>query len=895
MSLPQASHTTGLRGARFSPPRAPATMVERAHLLGLIGESVAQLTLICAPAGFGKSTLMQQLRRRFQARGIATVWLQVERADNQLGRFLQSLKGAIQTAFGEPVASPSMETPATNANPVQGRAADLIERLSLSDAPIALFFDDLELIVDESVWAFLQRLLADLDMHHRVVLASRTKPPLALGRLRAYGQLLELDQAELRFTPEETQTFLERQNIGVAAIRALQQHTEGWPAALQLAAIAVNGRYGSDALRAISGASASVAEYLAQEVLDSRPGPQRDFLLRSAVLGQFCAELCDAALERGDSNEMIAQIVRDNLLLVPIDAEERWYRYHPLFADFLRVRMAQERQGELQPLHRRAACWTSAHGFMNEAITHALSAKDHMFAADLLAASAMDNLHSGRVADTAHAIALLPDAEVYRRPALLRAAAFAAIFAHRYDAARRYMDVIERADEVGTDGDDEIVAMRLMMLGWTDGIPDLLRAVDELRNRSSHFGRFTAGLASNASAFCHLALGRYDEAQRALAQAREACEPIDALYVLSYSACFAAAIELNLGQVAAARATLERAFNRAIAGGERYGGAGAVVATYLAECLYEANALDACQALVDDYMPIVIETGMPDHLIVLHRIAARLHFLRGHGDDGQSLLVQLGEIGARRGLRRLTAAAWLERSYASLRSNNNEGARRALAAGSDAALWDSFGAFNPHAGEIDDVMIAGLRLRQATGDSNETVPEIRAERQRAEAVGRRRRALRLLFLEAQALESGGRRREASAAFDEAVMRAADGGMVRVLADESWATEPLVVRSAVMREPRTVGLLRELKEPIAAMTTTALRDRRAEVTGNAVRLTTREVQILRLIWKGGSNKAIARDLFLTENTIETHLRRIYEKLGTRKRTQAAAIAREAGAI
>jgi LuxR family transcriptional regulator, maltose regulon positive regulatory protein len=892
MLFSSAGQAASLRRARFSPPRAPSVAIERAELVARIDESDAQVTLICAPAGFGKSTLMQQLRKHVLARGLAVIWLRLERDDNDLGCFLRSLTAATNLALGEAAHDEPLDRNAISSVSVQGIGADFIDRLSLSDVAVTVFLDDLELIVGEEVWTYVQRLLADLDTRHRVVLASRTMPRLALGRIRADGRLLELGQAELRFTSEESRAYLERQSIPAPALRALQQHAEGWPAALQLAVVALNGKSGRgpDALPAFSGTHASVAEYLAQEVLDSCPPSQRDFLLRSAVLGEFCAELCDAVLERTDSAEMIAQITRANLLLSPIDAEQCWYRYHPLFSDFLQASLQREAKDQFRALHRRAATWTADHGFISEAVAHALSAQDEELAADLLAASAMDSLRSGRVADTAAAIAALPDAAVRRRPALLRAAAFAAIFAHRYDAARRYMEIIETAD----DGDDEVAAMRLMLCGWSDRMPELLREVEALDGKPSRFGPFTAGLASNARAFCDIALGRYVEAQGHLAQARRACEPINALYVLSYAASFAASIELTLGDVAAARGILDDAMKRAIAGGQRYGSSGAVVATYLIELLYEANELDACQAFVDDYLPIVTETGLPDHLILLYRIAARLQFLHGRREAGYATLLRLYEIGGRRGLPRLTAAGWLERSHAALRGGDVDGARRALATANDHVLWASFGALNPQASEIEDVMMAELRLKLATGEAATALPSLRAALQQAESAGRRRRALRLLFLEAQALEAVGRRREASATFDQVVKRAADSGMKRVLCDDVWAVNALVGRSAVTGDMH-VALLRELGTPLISSSAVTRQEASGGSAGTSFHLTTRESQILRLVWKGGSNKAIARDLFLTENTIETHLRRIYEKLGTRKRTQAAALAREAGAI
>jgi LuxR family transcriptional regulator, maltose regulon positive regulatory protein len=196
-----------------------------------------------------------------------------------------------------------------------------------------------------------------------------------------------------------------------------------------------------------------------------------------------------------------------------------------------------------------------------------------------------------------------------------------------------------------------------------------------------------------------------------------------------------------------------------------------------------------------------------------------------------------------------------------------------------------------HASEVEDVTIAEIRLCLASGETRQALAQAQSARGIAEAAGRRRRALRLQFLEAQSLGSLGRGREAGALLDLVVAAAIEGGMARILLDECWATDSLIARAQSTEDVRVTTLLRLMGEPIAAADASAGHGRATA----AFRLTSREAQILRLVWKGSSNKAIARDLFLTENTVETHLRRIFGKLGTRNRTQAATLAREAGAI
>ena len=455
--------------------------------------------------------------------------------------------------------------------------------------------------------------------------------------------------------------------------------------------------------------------------------------------------------------------------------------------------------------------------------------------------------------------------------------------------------MLERTGDTEDSADDDLFAMRLMLLAWTDRIPEMYESVSQAGAQAGRFSPFTAGLANNASAYCNIALGRHLDAERNLARARQACEPIHALYVLNYSACFEAEIELIRGNAVQARMLLDTAMNRAVAEGQRHGSSGAVVATHLAELRYEANELDACEVLVNDYLPIIVETGLPDHLITIHRLAARLHFHFGRPQAGYARLAELNEIGNRRGIARLCAASWLERAYAALRSNDREEARRSFTLGTEGSVWERFDQFQPFANDIEDPLIARLRLELVLGAGEPTLPLLEVELRKAEAAHRQRRALRLRFLQAQILETLGRRRESIDAFDSAVAGAGARGLVRTLADENWATRSLVRCSSVAEDARAAVLLREL-DSRRDLSPRTVDNPLAYGAPNALsRLSNREVQVLRLVGKGHSNKVIAHELFLSENTIETHLRRIYEKLGTHNRTQAAALAREEGAI
>jgi LuxR family maltose regulon positive regulatory protein len=436
--------------------------------------------------------------------------------------------------------------------------------------------------------------------------------------------------------------------------------------------------------------------------------------------------------------------------------------------------------------------------------------------------------------------------------------------------------------------------MRLMLLGWTDQVEKVAETVDRAVRAPRTSDAFTAGLTLNAVAFIDATQGRHVKAQEALAQCRALCEPIHAIYVLSYAASFQAAIELVCGNVMECRQLLTRAMDRVVDAGQRYSSAGAVVATYLAEALYEQNELEACRALLADFLPIIADTGMPDHLIIAHRTCARIHFKSNERDEAFARLAALDELGATRGIPRLRAAAWLEKGHLFLLDGDTENAGRVIRVGLGDPAWAALSRFELHAHDIEPPEIGRIRLLLARGESSIAQRAIESALDKAHTALRMRRCLRLRFLQGVAMDAQGRHAQADESLLAVLKETRARQLIRVIADEPSATAALWDRLARATPQADRAWIRDMA--LASARREGPSPGAASSSGPAASpLSSRETQILRLVAAGQSNKQVARSLFLTENTVESHLRRINAKLGTRTRTQALAKAREIGTI
>jgi LuxR family transcriptional regulator, maltose regulon positive regulatory protein len=428
-------------------PHVRSEHVPRRDLLAVLRSSSCRLTVLAAPPGFGKTTLLGEWAATED--GPAVAWLSLDEDDNDPARFFAYMVAALRRI--EP------ELGRRSLAALRSPGADLVEvvlPLFLNDLvgldrEVVLVVDDYHLIANPEIHEAIAYLIERSPDGFRFVLATREDPPLPLGRLRARGELGELRARELRFSDEETAAFLtEALSLELSAedVARLQARTEGWPAALYLAALSFRGRPDASALiERFAGDDRYLVDYLTAEVLARQPPELRSFLLRTSILKRFCGSLCDSVAGRENSAALLAELERSNLLLVPLDTKRDWYRYHHLFGELLQHELAASDSEVLPTLHRRASAWYRDAGLIVDAADHATAAGDFDAAVELAGSHYEYFLSQGQLATVMRWIDALPEAVTAQDWLLCYAASVITAHAGRLDEAERWLDLAEGA------------------------------------------------------------------------------------------------------------------------------------------------------------------------------------------------------------------------------------------------------------------------------------------------------------------------------------------------------------------------------------------------------------------------------------------------------------------
>ncbi|MGD9030722.1 MAG: LuxR family transcriptional regulator, partial [Anaerolineae bacterium] len=456
--------STQLLQTRLHITQPRPNLVPRPHLIERLDSGLSlgrRLTLLSAPAGFGKTTLLSEWAAGAEQ---AVAWLSLDEGDNDPALFLAYLMAALQGA--DPSIGRSVQAMLQSPQPPPPEAllTGLINDIAAAPDPFLLVLDDYHLIHTLPIHQQLAFLLEHQPAHMHLVIASREDPPLPLSRLRARAQMVEIRQADLTFTPVEAAAFLRRTmglELSAADVATLQRRTEGWVAGLQLAALSVRGS--DDAERLIgsfAGSHRYILDYLVEEVFSGQPDHIRGFLLKTSILDRFTAALCDAvrfgdsdaaAAERVSSREILLELDHANLFMVPLDACRKWYRFHRLFADLLRQQLRRaDFDVPVSELHRRASRWYEAEGFQSDAVKHALAARDWERAAGLILGAEDRMLRRGEVVTLLGWLQALPDEALRSHLQLYLSTSWALILTGQLDAAESTLAAAERvAQDIG--------------------------------------------------------------------------------------------------------------------------------------------------------------------------------------------------------------------------------------------------------------------------------------------------------------------------------------------------------------------------------------------------------------------------------------------------------------
>jgi LuxR family maltose regulon positive regulatory protein len=512
-------------GTKLNAPTGARRRVPRGELVQrLVSSGPRRLTLLDAPAGWGKSTLLAEWAAHpSETRGFA--WFTIDRTDNDPVRFWAYAIEALRTVAPTVGSASLAALGVSGTDPVEVVLPPLINELAALDECLVLVLEDYHLVESNHVHAGVAFLLEHLPKPLELAMATRLDPPLPLARLRARGELLEVRAAELRFNETEAEELLRAavgDGLAGVDVERLVVRTEGWAAGLYLAALSLAGRSDPSAfIEAFAGDDRHIVDYLGGEVLDGLEPETRAFLLRTSILERLSAPLCDHLLETTDAHERLLEIERANLFLVPLDARREWYRYHHLFGDLLRHELDRTRRGEIHELHRRAGTWLAINGAVDEAICHTLSSGDDGGAARLVCEQWRAPFNRGELQTVDRWLDDLPEALVASEPDLCLARAWVAMDQGRAREAEKW-------------------------LGGAAGAPEgvVLHAV-----------------------LC-FKLGKIDHVERIAREALEAA-PVDSPLGLPVAHCILGISLYFRGELEEAAASLDEAVRLAVAGGNR--------------------------------------------------------------------------------------------------------------------------------------------------------------------------------------------------------------------------------------------------------------------------------------------------------------------------------------
>jgi len=871
---------------KFHIPPRHVGLVARPRLLEQLNTALSEgcrLTIVSAPAGYGKTTLVAEwlanLQSDIENPRSKISWLSLDEVDNDPIRFMRYFLSAfwrVDETLGAH-ARPFLEMPGL---PLPNLLDDLLNDLAAMDTPLLLVIDDYHVISNPQIHRSLEYFIDHQPTFTHLVLTTRTDPPLPLARLRAHHQMTEIRSSDLRFTTDEARSFFGLANLQLAehALRSLNERTEGWAAGLQLAALALQHQPDPTAfIETFRGTHRYVLDYLAGEVIHQQDDEMRVFLTQTGLLTRFNAELCNALTGRNDSQTVIAQLEQSNLFIIPLDDERRWYRYHHLFADYLRSLLSKSEQASL---YQKAATWHEANDLTTEAVRYALASGNHEFAAEVIErALELDSTWSdGNLAQLAAWLEALPPAIFQARPRLGVHTSHVLYLQGRFDQAEAQLTQVESIlhSRVVSIDVERLLAMTALYRGAIAAVRgDYQQTIALIPTAQAHIPR--ENHQAHARAFFSLGLAYEIAEQTAQAvenylQSSAEARLASILFLDMHGLCAAAQLQISQGRLNLAEKTCHEAIR--LAAGAPLPPLG-LAWHILGAIALERNDLSSAEKYLQDGIALSRQGGLLDDLIVGLAALSRLHAYQGDLARMQAVVDEVLSIIRVVGLPR---AEQLAQAHLA-RFQHFLGQREA------AAHWASdYQSIRAEPlREFEELTLARILL--SSGEV-ESVPGIlHPILEKAAAAGRMQTYLEALILLGLYHHARGEAAAALGWLKKSLELAAPEGYLRIFIDEGQPLLGLL--------PHLYPVAPGLVEPILNASQTPAESRLAPIDRLPDPLSEQEIRVLKLIVAGKSNAEIAAELVISVGTAKWHVHNILQKLGVGNRPQAIAHARELG--
>lgn len=876
---------------KLSPPGRQRHILQRKRLMEVIDRPDTKLFIVRAPAGFGKTTLLEQWKDRLEQAGTPCAWLTLDAADNDPARLLAALSaaigGTIADARSEIVLAPHDTGPAF--------VSHLVTRLKHLASPFVLMLDDMDMLQASGSRSIIQMLLQNTPPLLRLVAAGRSIPAIGQSRLRLVDAVADVGGEDLRFHLDETSAFLSsrlRLPLTSGQLSELQHHTEGWPAVLQLASLSI--RDEGMAGRVLSTPQIldrGIADYLQEDVLDRQPVHVRNFLLDTCILRQLTGGLCDALTGSEDGDAMLARMHDEGLFLQRIDGGDGriWYRFHAMFADFLRREAHARSPSRLATLHGAASVWLSDHGMIAAAAEHARLGGDPERALALLDGIAMEHVWQGRLKTVLDWSDGLTVEHARRYERLFGAYLWAEAFVGDLNRAeRRLGDLARLAREMDDPSPyihDTLICLPVLFAGARQDLSAIRRVGSAALAQLTRASSFEHGATANCVAYCELAHGDLSAAQEALMAAKTAWQVPGRTYDVAYTLMFEGALHLSTLDLNEALAVLRYGYDRLSTDHSPLSQSTAIIASCLADALYESGDTGAAQRLLDDHLPMMTE-AIPDCLLSGYHAAIRIAVGHANFERARELVQDLEAHGSKRSSPLLVRAARSLHAWLLAVQGEAASARRLLA---EVTAVESKLDDTPSPADTVIRHVLGIRTKLQLGLTDGVVAEIdrliAADHPRPSA----RRMLRLEILRCLALSLTGSDDQAVAGMATLLGRAVATGAIQCLLDEGEEIVTLVGRLRPTLAGEASPAIARLDSAIArhhgrphAAETAGAKDKECAL----ITLTARERDILDVVERGLTNNEIAECFSLSTTTVKWHLRNIFDKLGVGNRTEAA---------